>query len=513
VDDDDRMPEQEGVRLIGADEAAEALERDDTVRRRRDDEPRFGDRPAAPAQSGPRPTIRFPLGADDEGPSPLGETRPVPPISAAGSWSDDDDTALPHWTDPPTGEVPKIFAAEDLGDDSTSWAGFSNGQPRWRGEGPDSRDDEYDDFSRLADDETRVGAMAQDDRPDPEDFFTFDEDRWDEDQEPALVGSGSDEGWYDEEDDDYDAAGGGRSTGPTRQITSDPRRSAPVRRYDGPPVGGGGGGAGRDMPTAVGVGVVLAAVFLGSLAAGTKFTVVLVAAVLGFAAVELFNVLRQAGYQPAILLGVASCVTLPIALYNRGEAGFGVVMFLTVAFGLIWYLSGAGGEDRPVIGLSSTLLGVAWIGGLGATAALILGFPIGAGKGVLITAVAGTVAYDVGGLFIGRSAGRTPLSAASPNKTMEGLAGGCICALLVTVILCALMSPLKDAEFTDWILLGLGVAIAAPLGDLSESMLKRDLDVKDMGTILPGHGGVLDRVDAMIFVLPTVYYLSRIILF
>jgi phosphatidate cytidylyltransferase len=510
VDDDDRMPTQEGVRLIGADEAEEALTRDDTVRRRRDDEPRFGDRPAAPSGAGPRPTIRFPLGADEEA-RPMGETQPAPPSAASGSWSDDDDTALPHWTDPPTGEVPKIFAAEDLGDDTTSWTGFSSGQPRWRGEGPDARDDEYDDFSRLADDETRVGAMAQDDRPDPEDFFTFDEEQWEDDAEPALVGAGGDEEYLEE--DEY-----GGPVGPTRTISSDPRRSAPVRRYDGPPIAG-GGGTGRDMPTAIGVGVVLAAVFLGSLVAGPKFTVVLVAAVLGFAAVELFNVLRQAGYQPAILLGVASCVTLPLAAYYKGEAGIPAALFLTVVFGMVWYLVGAGGEDRPVIGLSSTLLGVGWIGVLGSTAALMLGLPttsegVGSpGKGVLLLAVLGTVAYDAGGFLIGRSAGRTPLSAASPNKTMEGLAGGCIIAVLVTVVASALMAPFSEVDFLASIVLGIGIAVAAPLGDLCESLLKRDLDVKDMGTILPGHGGVLDRFDAMLFVLPTVYYLARILLY
>ena len=498
MDDDDRVPEKEGVRLIGADEAAEALERDDTVRRRRGDEPRFGDRPAAPA-AGPRPTIRFPLGPDDD-PSTVGATSASRP---------GDDTALPHWTEPPTGEVPRIFAAEDFEDDASSWSGFSSGQPRWRGEGPDS-DEGYDDFSRLADDETRVGAMASDDRPDPEDFFAFDEDEepWAEDAEPALVGA-AEEGWY-EDDEETGAVG-------TRTISSDPRRVAAVRRFDGP--GGGGSGAGRDVPVAVGVGVGLAVLALVAFAAGPKFTVVLIAAVLAVAAIELFNVLRQAGYQPAVLLGVASCVTLPLAAYYKGEAGLPAVLFLTVVFGMAWYLAGAGGEDRPVIGLSSTLLGVGWVGVLGSFAALMLALPVtkdaigSPGLGVLLVAIIGTVGYDLGGFAIGRNAGRTPLSATSPNKTVEGLIGGCIVAVLVTVIACALIAPMSEREFVEWILLGLGVAIAAPVGDLCESLIKRDLDIKDMGTILPGHGGFLDRFDALLFVLPTVYYLARILLY
>ncbi|HET6665616.1 MAG TPA: hypothetical protein VFG94_15215, partial [Acidimicrobiales bacterium] len=205
--DDDRVPEKEGVRLIGADEAAEALERDDTVRRRRGDEPRFGDRPTEPDSGDARPTIRFPLasGATPQGVAPQGAPDP----RAAG-----DD--LPHWTDPPTGEVPRIFAAEDLDEeDSSSWAGFTSGQPRWRGEGPD-RNESYDDFSRLADDETRIGALASDDRPAADDFFGLGDD-----DEFADDDAGLGEEWYDDEP----AVATGRAS--TRTISSDPRRLTP----------------------------------------------------------------------------------------------------------------------------------------------------------------------------------------------------------------------------------------------------------------------------------------------
>jgi phosphatidate cytidylyltransferase len=493
--DDDRVPEKEGVRLIGADEAAEALERDDTVHRRRGDEPRFGDRPATPDTGDPRPTIRFPL-ASDTSPQPAGAAQPAPPPR-----SGDD---LPHWTEPPTGEVPRIFAAEDFDDEeSSSWTGFSTGQPRWRGEGPE-RHDEYDDFSRLADDETRVGALASDDRPHPDDFFAFGDDDEPAD-EPAL---GAEDDWYDDEDDAY-AASPTRAS--TRTISSDPRRASPQSI--------GGSGAGRDVPTAIGVGVVLAAVALAAFAIGGKATVVLIAGVLAIAAAELLNVLRQAGYQPAILLGVAATAALPFACYYKGEVAIPVGLFLTVVFGLLWYLTGAGGDDRPVIGLSSTLLAVGWIGVLGSFAALMLvlgrtsdgvGDP---GIGVLLVAILGTVGYDVGGFVVGRNAGTRPLSAASPNKTVEGLIGGIIGAILLTVVASMMIAPFKDADFTAVLLVAVGVAIAAPLGDLCESLIKRDLDVKDMSSILPGHGGFLDRFDALLFVLPVVYYLARILLY
>jgi len=188
-------------------------------------------------------------------------------------------------------------------------------------------------------------------------------------------------------------------------------------------------------------------------------------------------------------------------------------------FGMLWYLVGAGGNDRPVIGLSSTLLGVGYVGLLGSFAALMLVLPDTSdtrapGIGVLLGAVIATVGYDVFGFVIGRNAGSRPLSAASPNKTLEGLVGGMLGSVLATLLVTfALLRINPWTEFSDSLLLGLAVAVAAPIGDLCESLIKRDLDVKDMGTILPGHGGFLDRFDALLFVLPTVYYLARIVLY
>jgi phosphatidate cytidylyltransferase len=496
--DDEGVPEKartekEGVRLIGADEAAEAMERDDTVARRRGGEPRYGDRPSSASADDQRPTIRFPLASEDA--AALGSRPGATPRPA-------DDPGMPHWTAPATGEVPRIFAAEDIGDEeSGSWAGFSTGQPRWRGEAG-GREGGFDDFSALGDDETRVGALASDDRPAPGDYFAFDdEDDWD-DEAPEAAGD-----WFDE---DEQPAATGRST---RTISSGPRRAAPV---EGPPAAA---GAGRDVPMAIGVGLAFAAVALFAFLLGPKFAVVLVTVVVVVAAAELFNVLRQAGYQPASLLGLAAVASLPLAAYYKGEVGIPVVLFLTVVFGLLWYLTGAGGDDRPVIGLSSTLFGVGWVGLLGSFAALMLVLPTtvdaveSPGIGILLVAIIGTVGYDIGGFAVGRNAGRRPLSAASPNKTVEGLAGGVVGAILLTVLASTFIAPFAEAGFAASLLLGVCVAVAAPLGDLCESLVKRDLDVKDMGAILPGHGGFLDRFDALLFVLPVVYYLARILLY
>jgi phosphatidate cytidylyltransferase len=179
---------------------------------------------------------------------------------------------------------------------------------------------------------------------------------------------------------------------------------------------------------------------------------------------------------------------------------------------LLWYFVGAGTE-APVMSIGVTLMGVLWVGLFGSFAAMMLAIQLGGdnnpGMGLLFAAIIGTVGYDVGGLFIGRNAGRQPLSAASPNKTVEGLVGGCVVAFLVVVLLSAVVGLGPVDSFGDGALVGLIVAIAAPLGDLCESLVKRDLGVKDMGSILPGHGGLLDRFDGLLFVLPAVWLLAQ----
>jgi phosphatidate cytidylyltransferase len=125
------------------------------------------------------------------------------------------------------------------------------------------------------------------------------------------------------------------------------------------------------------------------------------------------------------------------------------------------------------------------------------------GTGVLFGAIAVTVAHDVAGLFVGSRMGRSPLIAASPGKTMEGTIGGAGAAIVVGLLLGFLLEPWSPVTGLQ---LGLAAAIMAPLGDLGESVLKRDLGIKDMGSILPGHGGLLDRFDALLFVLPAAYY-------
>jgi len=259
----------------------------------------------------------------------------------------------------------------------------------------------------------------------------------------------------------------------------------------------------------VGTGVAVAVVALLAFKIGTVPSLVLSLLVVTFAAGEAFAVLRRAGWRPATLLGLVGTISLMVGAYEKGIAALPLVLVLIVAFTLLWYLFGVE-RGSAVAGTASTLLVVGWVAVLGSYAGLLLDpttFPDRHGIAFLLGAIIATVANDVGALVVGRWIGSRQLAPnVSPNKTWEGLAGGSLASILVSTVVVGAIHPWSPANAA---LLGVVVAVVAPLGDLCESLLKRDLRLKDMGTVLPGHGGVLDRVDALLFVLPATYYLVR----
>jgi len=527
----------EGVRIIDADAAAEAVERGDTAKRKADDQPKYGDRPPPP--DGPRPTLRFPQAGADAPPvierprvaavepRSADEPRPSPPpdeptITVEPATGE---TQLPHWTEPATGEVPRVIIGEGDADggiaDQERWSSFANAGPRWR--------DEHDNWdqdvaSALAADESDeheapMGALDTSERLTQEEFLTFDDLNVPEapgrstasaaptpdvaEPDPIRIQSAP-----QHSDRTVARQASSQPAGRPRAASiqgSSPRKSA-RRTADGD--SGSGAGGGRDVPQAIFVGVAIAVAAIILMQLGPGFTMVLVEAVIVLAGVEFFSAVRRGGHRPATLLGLAAVAAYPLAVYWRGEPAMPLVLFLTIVFTLMWYLLGVGGNARPLPNTGITVLGVAWVGLFGSFAALLLTIPVEGVSIFLVTVVAG-VLYDVGGFVIGRQFGRSPLSSVSPNKTIEGLLGGMVVAVVATLIVARFFGPFSLGES---LVFGIALAIAAPLGDLAESLLKRDLGVKDMGTLLPGHGGLLDRFDSMLFVLPTAYYMVRVLL-
>src|SRR5690606_4080414 len=117
---------------------------------------------------------------------------------------------------------------------------------------------------------------------------------------------------------------------------------------------------------------------------------------------------------------------------------------------------------------------------------------------------------DIGSYFVGRGFGSRPLAPTlSPNKTVEGFIGGVVFGVMTAAVLSTL-PPYEEVGFTGSLILGAVVSLVGPLGDLAESMVKRSLGVKDMGSVLPGHGGMLDRIDSFLFAVPAAYVLFLI---
>lgn len=542
TDRDDRRDKRqrdpsEGVRLLGADEAAEAMERDDIRHRLGEGQPRFGDRPASPPSEGPRPALRFPLGSYDD-PNTI-ERPPVVPVERRAATPE-----LSHWAGSAAEEVPHMNRRDPRqGDDS--WSGF-DADPRWRDDpapgatraqppvaGP-GRQRGGDDAGGWPD-PGPPGRSAPPDPagpvgPPPGAPISFDEGvdpspgRSVFDAPPAAAPTRGEPGYggevyadddygdeyeagYDDAYDDvygddvYDETTAGDVVPPGGSRTAT-RRRAPGRSTRRPPD--------RDLRSAVLVGVGVLAIALALFKILGPLGGMLVAVpILAYAAYEFFVAVNTAGFEAPMPVGVAASAGLAIAAYNYGEGALPLVLVLAVAVSFLWYLVGAGG-DRPVANVGVTLLGIGWIGLFGAFAGLLLSDPVGDnGVALLLAAVIPTIAYDIGALFVGRSAGSRPLSAASPNKTIEGLAGGMLLAVVAAVVF-AMVGVHPFDEWQEGLKLGLLVALVAPLGDLAESLVKRDLGIKDMGGVLPGHGGLLDRFDALLFVLPAVWYLARV---
>ncbi len=424
---------------------------------------------------------------------------------------DSTDTAqLPHWSEEPTGESPRFGV-----------------QPRDPSR-PGTRD-----ASRPVREPSRPASPPPVSRPAPEGRIRIGGDPTDQrarrasDTHPTMrdrTGDISRPIPRDRTADPSRPTLRDRTADPSRPTVRDrsPRRPAPARpsqvRRARPERGDTGTqprpiGADRNLSSAVIVGLVLVVLFVGTSFVGPAAVMALVIVVLAIAALEFFTQTNNRGLGAPMVVGVVACLAAPLAAYYMSHLAIAMVVVFAFIAGAVSLIGSNDDQSGAITSLGTLMLGVVYIGLLGSYAGMILRMSTlsaalpNVGTDTLFIAVFAVAANDIGAYFVGSAIGRTPLKESiSPNKTVEGVIGGTIATFCVVVIL-GLQSDTWNS-LMEWIMLAAVVSIAAPIGDLLESVLKRSLGVKDFGTVLKGHGGVLDRFDGVLLSLPTVYFLA-----
>jgi phosphatidate cytidylyltransferase len=274
--------------------------------------------------------------------------------------------------------------------------------------------------------------------------------------------------------------------------------------------------AGRNLPAAIGVGVSLGGVVLASLLLWRPAFLAVVAAAAAVGVWEMVRAIGQPGpdgerdgerggaHPPLIPLLVACPLLIGLAWVGGVEAMI-LGLALSVVAAVIWRLAeGPAGYLRDI---GSAALVAVYVPFLAGFAALLVHPADGAWR-VLLT-LASVVLSDTGGYAAGVFFGRHPMApTVSPKKSWEGLAGSLVATAAGGSVLIALT---LHRPWWDGAIFGLAVSAAAVLGDLAESLLKRDLGVKDMSNLLPGHGGLMDRLDSILFAAPTAYVLLSLL--
>jgi phosphatidate cytidylyltransferase len=261
---------------------------------------------------------------------------------------------------------------------------------------------------------------------------------------------------------------------------------------------------GRNLPAAIGVGAVLGGLVLLTLLTVKATFLLYMGAVLAIALHELDTALRSHEIRvPLIPVALGGAAMLTAAYWAAGGA-VTAAFALTVVAVLAWRMFG--GTDGYVRDVSAGIFALAYLPLLGSTAAAMLAAPDG-GKRVLtliILAICSDIGGYAAGITLGRSGAHKLAPVISPKKTWEGLAGSAIACIAAGAIL---LPSLLHGHWWQGVVLGAAAVVAAVLGDLAASMIKRDLGIKDFGRLLPGHGGVLDRIDSLLACAPVVWLL------
>jgi|KBSSwiStaDraftv2_1062776.scaffolds.fasta_scaffold19694_7 phosphatidate cytidylyltransferase len=250
--------------------------------------------------------------------------------------------------------------------------------------------------------------------------------------------------------------------------------------------------AGRNLPAAIAVGAGLLAVVFGSLFVHRPIFVGIVVVAVAYGAYELSRAVSASGARVSLVPLVVGSAVLLIAAWERGPDGLIIALLLTMTAVLVWRLGD--GSENYLRDVSVSLLILLYLPALAGFAVLLAHPDDGAAR--IIAYIATVVCSDTGGYFTGVLFGKHPMApVVSKAKTWEGFAGSllwCAASGILFMTLCF------HHEWWKGLLFGLAVAATATVGDLGESMIKRDLGIKDMGTLLPGHGGVMDRLDSLL---------------
>lgn len=235
----------------------------------------------------------------------------------------------------------------------------------------------------------------------------------------------------------------------------------------------------------------------------------LAAAVILTALFELFDALTQTGRKPNTLFGLLCGLALLAAAYRERTDLMLLVLAVTTYGALLLSLRRDRGQ-KPSSDAAWTVLGVLWITGGGAAAVAIL--PLSTDGSLLLTAAILIVALsDIGAYFFGTAFGKHKMAPTiSPAKSWEGVAGGFVATIAGGVLFGAMIYDLKLVEGIG---MGLIAGTLAPLGDLVQSLAKRQIGIKDSGRLLPGHGGLWDRLDAILFCTPVMYLYLKLVVF
>lgn len=259
--------------------------------------------------------------------------------------------------------------------------------------------------------------------------------------------------------------------------------------------------AGRNLTLAVGSAVLFATLFLVSAFINAWVLLSFVAVVVVIAVLEVDAALRSTGVHPPTVVVLLTGVPMLAASYVYGADGQLTALAVMVTGIVLWVVLDRR-DPTPIRSAGAALLIGLWVPFMASFLALLLQRPNGAW--FIIITVGLTAASDIAAYAVGSRFGRRKLApAVSPGKTWEGAAGGMAGAMVVAGVVAPLL--VEQLSIGRAVALGALVAVVAVVGDLAESAVKRSLGVKDLGRLLPGHGGMMDRVDAMLFTLPVAH--------